>query len=337
MNSLNNFVLCRKKVISAFLTLILLVSALNFSAPKVYAVGESDFSVLLEVPDYAYPEEQFTVTVDVVDIIYPSFDEGQGIFGAEIFLYYDSNVLTPIKNSFSAVVPSKWDSFDNSSTAGIWGFYTVFDGLFTNGAVNDGDISFTVSFEVAENANMQDIYFYISDCECSGYSNDALLKIQPYESSANCTKVTGILQPEYLVPAKNSPFVVDMESGIIYSETPDIDYNAFVSFFEEINGDLSITAFDYEITAENGKYIPAGATITVYHEKTGQSASFTYYLLGDCDCNGSISISDLAVIKLVIVNQISVDGYLKYSMEFEKDGFIRIADYLRLKRYIISK
>ncbi len=326
-----------KKALSFILTFILFLSLLMLKGLNISAAETSDYSVVITSPESALNGEQITLTITVTDITYPEFDEGKGIFSVAAFLHYDSSVFTPAQNGFSAVVPLKWDKFDGTSTAGVWGLYAVFDGNLSNGAVNDGDISFTVTFDVSESAVADDYTFYISGCECTGYSSTSIVKIKSFDATAGGQATVNIPLPTVLVPNENTPFTIDTEKGIIYSQTPKIDYDTFKSFFSQINGELTIKAFDYEITSENSNYIPSGANISIHHEKTGQTIDFTYYLLGDCDCNGKVTITDLAVVKSVIVNRIAVDGYLKYSMEFEKDGVIRIADYLRLKVYIASK
>ena len=326
-----------KKIFSVLLALVLSFSAFFIMENDISASAESDFSVVVEAPDVAENGTQITLTVKVTDISYPEFDEGQGIFGVAVFLYYDSEAFTPASGGFSATVPSKWDKFDGTTTKGIWGLYAVFDGNLTNGAVDDGDITFKLVFNVSASAPSDTYSFYVDDCECTGYSSKALLKIKSYESTAYFQKDVFIPLPEVLIQNENSPFTFDLEKGIIYSETPEIDFNKFVSYSSNVNGELTIKAFDYEVTSENGYYIPNGATISVYHTETGQTISFTYYLLGDCDCNGKVTVSDLAVVKSVITNKTQVGGYLLHAMDFESDGIIRIADYLRLKVYISSK
>jgi hypothetical protein len=141
------------------------------------------------------------------------------------------------------------------------------------------------------------------------------------------------LPPQILIPENENTFSIDRTKNIIYSDILPLDYVSFSSKFSTIGGELSIKAFDYEITAENGKYIPNGAVISVTH-KSGQIYSFVYYLSGDCNCNGVVDITDLALIKATIVNKLPVEAHVKYAMELEPDGFIRLSDYLRLKRKI---
>lgn len=326
-----------KRAISFVLVFVLAICVFSVKGNDISASADSDYSVLVEAPDVAEIGTQISLKVTVTDITYPEFDSGKGIFGVAIFLYYDSNVFTPASGGFSATVPYKWDKFDGTTTKGVWGLYAVFDGNLTNGAVNDGDITFNLTFNVSEAAPSDTYTFYVADCECTGYSSKSLLKIKSYNATAYFEKDVFVPLPEVLVPNEDVPFTFDYDNGIIYSDTPDIDYNEFVSYFSNVNGELIIKAFDYEVTSENGSFIPNGANISVYHQPTGQTISFTYYLLGDCDCNGRITVSDLAVVKSVITNNTSVDGYLEYAMDFEKDGVIRIADYLRLKVYISSK
>jgi hypothetical protein len=327
-----------KKGLSFILALVLsLFSFVSLDKDVVLASGESDFSVSIQSSKKATPDGQLSLTISVTDIIYPQFDEGKGIFGVALFVYYDNAVLTPAENGFSAIVPKNWDSFGGTSTEGVWGLYGVFDGDLSNGATDDGDISFDIVFDVSANAKADETYVYVANCECTGYKASSIVKVNSYDSTAYCEESIEITLPQVLIPKDNAPFTIDMENGIIYADTPDVDFDTFVSHFSEINGELTISAFDYVITSDNGKYIPAGAIINVYHEATGQTISLTYYLLGDCDSNGRINVTDLAVIKSVILNNIETDGYLKYAMEFEKDGVIRLADYLRLKAYLLSR
>ncbi len=298
--------------------------------------SSSDFSVILDIPDKTEAGQIIDIVATVSDISYPVFDGGKGIFGAAVFLYYDSEFFTPVEDSFKATVPNKWDSFDGTSTTNVWAFYAVFDGTLSNGAVTDGDISFKASFKVNESATPQKSHFVIKDCECTGYDSKSIVKVKSYNATANCDKIIEITSPDVLMPTENCPFTIDKEKGIIYSHTPELDYNKFTSYFSISPDNVSISAFDYEITAENGKNIPNGANVSVYHTQTGKTYQFTYYLLGDCDCNGLVSISDLAVIKTVIVNEIPVENHVLYSIDFEKDTVVRLSDYLRLKKYIYS-
>jgi hypothetical protein len=219
----------------------------------------------------------------------------------------------------------------------VWVLFSVFNGDMTNGATEDGSISFTISFMVSPDAPISTPHFYINNCVCTGYSSKALAKMKSYSATAYNDCVINITEPEILTPHTNSPFEFDRENKIIYSETSQIDFDEFSSYFSHIGGTVTINAFDYTVTSENGEYIPNGANISVLHTPSGRTFNFTYYLLGDCDCNGKVNVADLAVIKTVIVNSIPTEGYVKYAMEFEKDGITRIADYLRLKFYIASK
>ncbi len=297
---------------------------------------DSDFSVILDIPDKTEPGQTIDIIATVSDISYPVFDGGKGIFGAAVFLYYDSEFFTPIEGSFKATLPNKWDCFDGTSTTNIWAFYALFDGTLSNGAVNDGDISFKASFIVNESATPQKSHFIIKNCECTGYDSKSIVKVNSYNATANCDEIIEITSPNVLMPNDNCPFTIDKEKEIIYSRTPNLDYNKFTSYFSVSSDNISISAFDYEITAENGKTIPNGANVSVYHTQTGKTYHFTYYLLGDCDCNGLVSISDLAALKTVIVNKIPVENHVLYSMDLEIDSIVRLSDYFRLKKYIYS-
>ena len=341
MNSLNKkirfaYIFNFKKSFSVILSLILLLSASAIHSPIIFA-SSSDFSVELTLPEKAEPGEQFNATVTVNDIICPVFDTGKGIFGVEIYLYYDSEYFTPAKGGFSASVPSKWETFDSTATDGVWVLFAHFDGKMENGVVNDGDLSFSLSFVVSEETPAGKTHFYIDNCVCAGYSSTSLLKIKSYDSSAYCNEVLTITECEIIIEKENSPITVDNENKIIYSTIPNVNFESFSEHFSKIGGELTITAFDYSVTTENGEFIPNGATVSILQKSTGNTFEFTYYLLGDCDCNGKVNVADLAVMKTVIINSIPTDGYVKYAMEFEKDGVVRIADYLRLKLYIATK
>lgn len=298
--------------------------------------SSSDFSVILNIPDKTEPGQTIDITATISNISYPTFEGGKGIFGASVFLYYDSEFFTPVEGSFKATIPNKWDSFDGTSTPNIWAFYALFDGTLSNGAINDGEISFKASFKVNEFATPQKSHFIIKDCECTGYDSKSIVKVKSYNATANCDEIIEITSPDVLMPTDDCPFTIDKEKGIIYSYTPNLDYNKFTSYFSVSPDNVSVSAFDYEITSENEKIIPNGANVSVYHTQTGKTYQFTYYLLGDCDCNGLVSISDLAAIKAVIVNKIPVENHVLYSMDLELDNVVRLSDYFRLKKYIYS-
>ncbi len=327
-----------KKFIYVLLFALISVSVLplvNYSATASENEA-SDFSILLSVPPKVEPGEAFEITATVTNISYPDFEGGKGIFGAAVFLYYDSEYYSIVNGSFKATVPEKWDSFDGTATPGVWAFYAVFDGLLSNGAVNDGDISFTVSMKANEKAPPQNSHFEINGCECTGYNSKSIVKVKSYNSSAYCDEVVRITVPDVLLPKENCPFSIDTEKGIIYSQSPNIDYNEFTSYFSVSSDNITISAFDYVVNSDNNSLIPNGAAISVYHEQSEKSFTFTYYLLGDCDCNGKITVSDAAVLKAVIITKIPVQNYVIHSMDFEKDGIIRLSDYFRLKKYISS-
>lgn len=329
----NSFI---KRFVSIALISALLFSFSCFKGTKISAAEKSDYSVEIETPDSVSVGKQLTLTVKVTDIKYPEFSAGKGIFGVGIFLYYNSNVFTPAKDGFSCSVPSKWDGFDGTATAGVWGLYSVFDGNLKNGAVADGDISFTLTFDVSTSVNDTEALFYIDNCECTGYSSESIVLIDSFEASAYCKESIKIDIPPLFISKDNSPLTIDEKNGIIYSNTPNVNYPTFVSFFSEIASTLSIKAYDYEITEENGYFIPAGATITFKHTFSPKVQKFTYYLLGDCNRNGTITKEDLEVIKQTIVNRVNPEGHDKYAMDLDKDGSIHASDYYTLKFKILK-
>ncbi len=324
----------KKKIISVLLLLSVAFTAFVFVGN---AEEKSDFSVSLSFPEIAEQGDRIDVTVTVTDITYVPFEYGQGILGASIYLYYDCDVLSPVDESFSAVTPSGWDSFEGTAQMGVWALHSVFDGVLTNGAVNDGDLSFTVSFDVDKTATPSDVYLTVNNCEGAEYSEKSLAYFQSFDASAYCKEKLTIIEPRILIPKDESTFDIDRTNFIIYSEISSLGYDSFSELFSIIGGDMTIKAFDYEVTAENGKYIPNGAVISVYHKNTGRTFTYTYYLLGDCDCNGDVNVSDLVSLKYTIVKRIPVEDHVLFSMDLEKDGAVRIADYLRLKMHIASK
>ncbi len=320
------------KKICSFL-LVFAIAICSFVLTTV-ADTTTNYNVDLSFINIAEPGDTLKVTATVTDI---QCAEGTGILAASVFLYYDCSILTPVEGSFSAAAPSGWDTFDGTATTGIWALYTVFDGNLQNTASNDGDITFTVEFTINGLAEPCETYIYVYDCEGTEYCSSALLKVKSFTSTAYTNEPLSIIEPRILIPIDESSFIIDRDSMIIYSQTEALDFNSFSALFSHIGGTLTINAYDYEITEGNGNFIPNGATISVYHSPSEYTYSFTYYLLGDCDCDGEITITDLSAIKSAFINKIPVEGHVKFSMEYEADGVIRIADYLRLKKYILSK
>ncbi len=324
-----------KKLLSFILALYIFTS-LFINNTKISATEKSDFSVVLEVPEKTASGEQVTLKVSITDIVYPEFKGGQGIFGASVFLYYDSDIFTLAEDGFSASAPPKWDSFEGKETPGVLGLYTVFDGNLKNGATKDGDITFTVTFDVSSSARKEESEFYIANCECTGYKSTSIVLVDSFEASAYCNEKIKINLPPFFVSSEDSPLVIDTDNGIIYSQTPAVNYPTFVSFFSYMGSLLNIKAYDYEITEENGYFIPAGANITFSHIFSEKTLNFKYYLLGDCNRNGTITAEDLEVIKWNIVNRLTPEGHDKYAMDLDKDGEIHIADYYILKFNVIK-
>ncbi len=321
----------KKKILSVLLLMTLAFTSFVFVGN---AETKSDFSVSLSFPEIVEPGDRIEVVITVNDITYVPFEYGKGILGASIYLYYDCDALIPVKDSFSAVTPSGWDSFDGSSQKGVWAMHCVFDGVLSNGAVDDGALSFTVSFDVDKKAQPSEIYFTIDNCEGAEYSNKSLAYFQSFDSSAYCKEKLTIIEPRILILKDESTFDIDRDGFAIYSDLSPLDYDSFSSLFSIIGGDMKIKAFDYEVTSENGKYIPNGAEISVCHTKSDRTFTYKYFLLGDCDNNGEVNVSDLATIKYTIVNRIPAEGHTLFAMDLEKDGVVRIADYLRLKMQI---
>ncbi len=319
-----------KRLFSIFVLTALILCTIPFATS---AEAVSDFGVELTLPSEAEPGETISVTATVKDI---TVAEGNGIYAASVFLYYDAEYLTPVSGSFKATVPSGWDKYDGTKTTGIWGLYTNFDGYLENAASKDGDISFTVSFTVSKEASPLDTYLSIMGCEGTEYSTSGFIPLNSFEATAYCNEKLSITEAKILIP-KDDTFVIDREAKIIYSQTDPLTINSFSEYFSHIGGTISVTAFDYEITADGGEYIPNGATISVHHTFSGVTYSFLYYLKGDCDSNGIVNVTDLANVKAIIVNRIPVENHTLYAMDFEADGVIRLADYIRLKKYFLEK
>ncbi len=319
-----------KRLFSVFIltALILCTVPFNISAETV-----SDFGVELTLPSEAEPGETVSVTATIKNI---SFSEGYGIYAASVFLYYDAEYLTPVAGSFDATVPKGWDKYDGTKTPGIWGLYTNFDGFLENAASKDGDISFTVSFTVSKEASPLDTYLTVMGCEGTEYSSSSFIPLNSFEATAYCREKLSITEAKILIP-KDDTFTIDREAKIIYSHTDPLTIASFSEYFSHVGGTISVTAFDYEITDDSEEYIPNGATISVQHAFSGVTYSFLYYLKGDCDSNGIVNVTDLANVKAIIVNRIPVENHALYAIDLEADGVIRLADYIRLKRYFLEK
>lgn len=260
------------------------------------------------------PGDEFVVKVNI-----GNFKNMQkGLYAIEGQLEYDQNVIEVVLENGKMVTPANgWEATSENSDPEKLKFISTGSGI-NNEGIREGTLG-TVKLKVKETIqNDVETIFKVkaivaADGQADIASNDATLKL--------AVKIEDGITSEV--------YTIDNETNTISKVNAGTTVEAFM---QNVKSHGELVFKDKNGTTLTGEsIIGTGTTL-----KVGTSLEYTFIINGDVDGNGTITLNDLAVLKIHLIEKELLTGVYEKAADIDLNGKITINDAANLKLTLIE-
>ncbi|MBQ2835694.1 MAG: dockerin type I repeat-containing protein [Clostridia bacterium] len=300
-----------KKTIKMLKTIIMIAIILVISVPTVYAtiyaVNDTNFSVILTAPNKVLRGG----TIQVLLALDGFTDVGQGVNSFLADLEYDTTKLSI--TSSQIVAQNGWDTptYENGKILTLKG-----------SMVTSKETIMKMTFTVNPEAELGLTTIKVKNAEAANDENDFVGKDGSIDIEIEQDKLQVNIS-EYNVNANNFITNIALETPI-REFVENIDTNGTIEIYK---GTQKVTDTETNI----------GTGMTVKISFNNQEQEYTVVVKGDINGDGCAKLSDLSKLKLSVIGTTQLEGAYKEAADLNGDGNVKLSDLSKMKLYLVGK